>query len=271
VHRDFADWYRAVALDPKAEELEKRWKAIEVFSKNVDAATLAELIRLFYDLCQKNPKVLESIRQAFKAADLAFPMQGNDAEMRVLAGTILAHITDNGGMLGTAGSLGTVTTACEGLRAPAVPGILVQARKFLVDESAALRHARFTELKPIDITAQVQALKTALTNNQFQQLNDPLCQCLEAVSNAVGEVVAWAEESREEQQFRQEESDVLWWLVGAHSRDLKKPFGELEPTALPLVVGKELADLTRILPGPFAAEAFLDKAMTNGRKLPSQV
>ena len=48
MHKDFADWYRLVDLEPKGETLEKRWQAIEQFCESVNAAQALELIRLFY-------------------------------------------------------------------------------------------------------------------------------------------------------------------------------------------------------------------------------
>src|SRR5205085_2233156 len=62
------------------------------------------------------------------------------------------------------------------------------------------------------------------------------------------------------QAMRQEESNVLWWLYGAQSRDLEVPFVTLK-SAASIVLGKELADLAGTLPGPYAARAFLDKAV----------
>jgi len=34
MHKDFADWYRLVDLEPKGETLEKRWQAIEQFCES---------------------------------------------------------------------------------------------------------------------------------------------------------------------------------------------------------------------------------------------
>lgn len=61
-----------------------------------------------------------------------------------------------------------------------------------------------------------------------------------------------------------EENNILWWLFGEASNELCCPFADLSPAARCLVVGKELADLTRVIPGPRAALAFLDRALRSG-------
>lgn len=63
-----------------------------------------------------------------------------------------------------------------------------------------------------------------------------------------------------------EESNLLWWLFGRHSKDTKQPLSELSTAGLPLIVGKELADLTTILPGPVGIIAFADRALSDAAK-----
>lgn len=52
---------------------------------------------------------------------------------------------------------------------------------------------------------------------------------------------------------------MLWWLEGSCSRDLRVARTALQVAAVPIVAGKELADLTSQLPGPDQAEALLHK------------
>src|ERR1043166_8026517 len=57
-----------------------------------------------------------------------------------------------------------------------------------------------------------------------------------------------------------EEINMLWWLFAEHSRDGRKRWTELKASAA-LMGAKELADLTRLIPGPLAAKAFLDRVI----------
>ena len=56
-----------------------------------------------------------------------------------------------------------------------------------------------------------------------------------------------------------EEANMLWWLVSEYSRDRNQSWKKVGLSATPIIAGKELADLTRIIPGPVAAAAFLDR------------
>ena len=59
-----------------------------------------------------------------------------------------------------------------------------------------------------------------------------------------------------------EECSMLWWIFGQHSRDLETPFTSLPPESLSLFFGKDLANLTRVIPGPESIPALMHKAFT---------
>jgi hypothetical protein len=62
-----------------------------------------------------------------------------------------------------------------------------------------------------------------------------------------------------------EETQFLWWLFTASSRDLNEPFSRMSCPALCLIIGKELADLTRLSPGPATLPAFMSKVLTQAQ------
>jgi GTPase-associated system-like protein len=61
-----------------------------------------------------------------------------------------------------------------------------------------------------------------------------------------------------------EESNMLWWLFSETSRDVNQRWNNMPLGMACVLTGKELADLTRIVPGPIAARAFLDRAIRSG-------
>jgi hypothetical protein len=63
-----------------------------------------------------------------------------------------------------------------------------------------------------------------------------------------------------------EEVDILWWFVGGWSQALQCPFGDLNPSLVPVIAGLDLAYLTRGPKGPAAAPAILQRLLTAGRK-----
>jgi len=62
-----------------------------------------------------------------------------------------------------------------------------------------------------------------------------------------------------------EETNILWWVLGETSRDRNVRFGKIPDEMLPFVAGKELADLTMIIPGPPAFAAFADRVFRTER------
>jgi hypothetical protein len=69
-----------------------------------------------------------------------------------------------------------------------------------------------------------------------------------------------------------EETNILWWIFGGHSRDTRAAFSEFADEVIPFVAAKELADLTTILPGHVAVAAFADRVCQSGRtKVPQSL
>ena len=119
MHKDFADWYRLVDLQPKGETIEKRWQAIEQFCESVNAAQALELIRLFYGRSAKDHGFLGTFRSPFKTVDGTFPMRDNAAELQVLAGaTTVQILEDDRYELADVVALGIVCTDYRGGAAP---------------------------------------------------------------------------------------------------------------------------------------------------------
>jgi len=64
---------------------------------------------------------------------------------------------------------------------------------------------------------------------------------------------------------------MLWWLVSEYSRDRNQSWKKVGLSATSIIAGKELADLTRIIPGPVAAAAFLDRIVRLSDSAKSQI
>jgi hypothetical protein len=264
MHQDFADWYRRVHIDPNADELEKRWVGIESFHEKATTSDLCDAARVFFGLTPKDDAFLSKYREEFKAADSAFPMRDNGAELQVLAGATLANHFSNRNTLAIVTALSLSCGACEGRRKAPVPEIVDLARRTLRNQSSSLRVSRQQVVLPsLDVDETLKQLETVLNDPavSLQTLKEPLFEALEALSKTVLSVAKWAKRAGLIEDLRQEESDILWWLFGEHSRDLDLAFAELKSPAGCLVGAKEIADLTRVPPGPIGVEAYLRKML----------
>lgn len=247
MHRYFGDWYRSAGVPPENIPLAKRWEAIEAFK--VDAVDVTTLTQLFYELRVSNAPFTERFRTAFNTADPNFQMSGNDRELLVLAGAALICVTDNYAReFADLAALCLICAALQNVRAAAVPQIPELAATYL-SKRCANRAAH------VDGSEESKLLKS-----------------LTAMGGACAELAPEFQKVQLELPIVAEETNMLWWLFSETSRDLEQRLSELTVAAACLVTGKELADLTRTMPGPLAARAFLDRAVRSGRrKLPASI
>lgn len=265
MHPDFADWYRRVEIDPKSDDLQKRWQGIEAFHLKATRSDLTNVTRVFFGLTPRDENFLAKYRAEFKATDDVFPMRYNGAELQVLAGATLARNFGGGEEWAAAAALALACGASGGARKAPVPEIVDLARKALREQSTGLRAAKNQPPLPpaFDLGEEFQNLKTTLSGvgGNFQTLHGPLLDVLQPMLKAMTGISNWVRRAAQMEELRQEESDILWWLFGERSRDLDVPFSELKVPSGCIIGAKELADLTRMLPGPFGVEAYLHKML----------
>jgi len=270
MHKYFAEWYRAAGLEPKAEDLEKRWQAVEGFAKEIKLHNALELVRLFYARSPQSVDFAESYIGAFQKADPTFPMRDNAVELRVLSGATVAHIFETTRTTVTdAVALAMVSGFCRGLRQKILNSEIVDsARVYLMKEAVRVRDVdeSFDIKTPdTDLEGLLEALTSAATGNNLTTIREPIKppfdKLAQAISNLSLSVSEMAGRIEEVIKIRREQAEILWWVFGEHSRDLSKPISELPLPFAALVSGKELADLVRVIPGPLASPAFLEKML----------
>lgn len=275
MHTYFANWYSVAKPEPKGETLDTRWAAIETYTGNVDQPAAFDLVRLFYSRPAKLDISIETFRKAFKEADSAFLMRDNDLELRVLAGATIAHILDGEPSdLTDATALATVCAAYQNLRPQILlPDIVRYARGYLTREGIRVRQQGSVSSSSIAAPATpavIKGLKTALTANNLSSSPETLTDILTSISDtmtSLDEAVTTSINSlATNSKIQQEETNILWWLFGEHSRDQELNIRDVAFPGVCLVAGKELADLTVLLPGPRPAIAFLDKMLRTAKE-----
>lgn len=270
MHKYFADWYRAAGLQPKAEDLEKRWRGLENFAKKIKIQNAIELVRLYYLRPPQATDFVDRYSASFQAADPTFPMRENGLELQVLAGATIAHIiVKTQTEVTDALALAMLCGYCQGQRQNILNGeIIGYARTYLAQEAVRVRESdgEFEVTEPdVDLDALLDTLTSAATGGNLTVIKEPIRPPFEQLASAISELVTSINEVGEkltlEFNTRREESNILWWVFGEHSRDLDTRMAELQLPFAALVAGKELADLVKVIPGPIAASAFLDKML----------
>jgi hypothetical protein len=265
MHNNFADWYRLLSIDPQEIPLNLRWQGVEAFSQQVDGSKALDLVRLIFSKAPKSSDFNSAFRAAFKDVDDSFAMRANELEMEVLAGATIANLLESDDTkVADIVALAVVCSDLQGLRVkPTLDEMIELAYKHL--------HRRSDELRTQLITPSIKPLKVKSpdlldgdTAPATGALTWPMMQpVIEKLGKLPDKLVVQINEAFEQLSaqilLQQEESNMLWWLFSEHSRDLKISVSKVGFPAAALVAGKELADLTLVLPGPVAAEAFLDK------------
>lgn len=276
MHKHFADWYREIGLVPTPELLEKRAAAIEMIVKDIDEKKLFGLVCTFNHGGHCFSQFAEQFAQYFFDVDKTFPMRKNQNELRVLSGACLAEI------LASEGEFAVLAAACAisgsfGVSSSEPPylDVIHEAAIRLGLASSELRapiqYPEMPEYVP-ELEAALQDLRTKTPANNLPQvqLTTPIMDGLIKTEKKLIELARKSREFVEQARYRvetlAEECNVLWWLFSGHSHNLGVEFCEIDKKALPVIVGRELADLITHLPGPASVEAILTKAIQFSQK-----
>ncbi len=246
MHKDFAEWYRSAGITPNGEILPKRWAAIEEYQPEPDE--IVSLARLFCRLGKPNDAFLNRFRVSFQKTDPAFPMRDNDQELVVLAGAELVDTIQRGTVnVADFAALSVACAVAQNVRGtPAVADIPEIAISYL----------------------SMRSIDRAVDGDGYGPGNTALFAALTTLGAPHDGVPKEFERLQRELSVASEESNILWWLFSEYSRDLKQPWKKFGVPAVTLIAGKELADLTRVIPGPVAAVAFLDRVIRCAKSKP---
>jgi len=272
MNSSFGEWYRKAKIEPRNEDLVARSKAIESFTKKVDENKIAELIRCFAGLQPKKKEVMGGFTKELLSTDAAFPVENNEVEMQILCGAALATILEQPSAIADCAALLLISAVGQGFRKPPLlPDVVLLTRSYLSERSSSLRKLD-TRKKQVGVNHDqlIEAVKAAAATNTAVQMQAPLEAALKGLSEAINNVAVMAEHAAQGLERAAgvllEESNIVWWVFGQHSRDTEERFTDLPSGFAAILAGKELADLTRIVPGPKAAPAYLDKQLDAHRK-----
>lgn len=289
MHDNFVDWYRHVDPDPREETLQKRWDGIDEVLTRTDFDTYLDLVRIFVGVSPGEVGLTPTFNQVFKTRDLAFSVVDNQAMLQVLAGSTLMALWTAPSPQGDLSALALISADFHGAgRSGPLRDAFPTAHRYLAERGRAVRAEppkaptqtpRVT--RPQDPTGKVPEIKLtklapspawppvdqnfASVNATVDAVVDAIQKIHENLLRTIDQLTAAVQASNPPTfdpriSSLQEETDILWWLFGRYSIALNVPLPSLGEAAA-LVVGRDLARLTRLLPGHLAARSFLDRAL----------
>jgi hypothetical protein len=236
MHKLFTAWLRAAGLEPNDETSPKHWKVISEYLPTADE--IISFARFFYGFSSQGDASLDKFGTALQDVDTTFSMQDHKRQLSVFAGAELIATIERDQDERLA-DLAALCMVCGGAQSARTDIPVPEMPKI------AARHVESRTGKRASIPVET-----------VEERADPKIGKLERELTIVGE-----------------EANMLWWLVSEYSRDRNESWKKVGLLAASIIAGKELADLTRVIPGPVAAAAFLDRIvrLSNSAKSPKPI
>jgi hypothetical protein len=267
VNFNFADRYAEASLAPTAQMIASRQAPADRIVAAATNAMIMDLVTAYY--ASPDPS-LTWLRDEFLKEDASFSLVNNDREARVLAGCIIGALVATGNAVAI---LAVLTGRVAGLRQPSEATWLLQsATSELLTRSVAERQTTKINTKVANttspkLTEEIAALPVNDWTGLLAMLGKIRAEAQSSASTTSKQVAATLEALDLRVRYLREESQMLWWLFGGHSRSLKRSFTELGPQQAALAGAVDLSALTTISRlGPVAVPAVLERIVIMARK-----
>jgi hypothetical protein len=252
---NFASRYKTICLQPTPEQLMNRFKGIQDIC-NEQEFDVASLVRLFYDL-PVDVNFKNKFSDYFFNKDITFD-KGNLREIAFLAGETLLEMLEHDYytnlivLLITCIWLFKNNTLIPEISSIALNKLDEVCLKTREDAGNNVENIKETNLTEMEKAVQGQPV----TADTIQKI----INILKIVNVNIKNIYINQKQICKSVDVYKEESNILSWLMGQWSNDLKKQLNnKTNQSKIALILGKELADLVLTIPGPYSAKAILKR------------
>ncbi len=268
----FADRYAEAGLSPNSEQINSRLEPVKRIVADINNDQILDLVAVYYGSTDVN---LEWFRDEFLQEDASFSLVNNERETRVLAALILGELIDDENAVAIlAVSIGRV----KGSRVPSQsPWLVVNAEDALGKLSVANRASKEIVVKVIPtyttgLDEEINALVPSDMPTLSAMLGKIRAEARESARTVAGQVTTTLNALVHQSQQMREESQMLWWLIGGHSRTFERSFTTFGPQQAALIGAVDLGALTTYSEfGPVAIPAMLERVIASAKKTKGQV
>ncbi len=263
----FADYYASEGLSPTGEIILVREAATKRVVEEINKAQVLQLTELYYGAEGLD---LSWFREEYAKEDASFSLQSNAREARVLAGAVLDQLVDDEYSVAllsiVAGHVVNHRKPTEGKALPhkaaeALAAACVEQRAPKSVDTKVIPTAipKFAEEIAGITASDWPSLLAILTKIRSEAASSQKTTAGQA-SNALGEL-------NRQLKLMREESQMLWWIFGGHSRSLQRSFSQLNFSQAAISSAIDLGALTTVSPlGPVAAPAMLERLIALAKK-----
>lgn len=263
----FADRYIEAGLSPTPQTIASRQGPAKRIVENITNNQILDLVSVYFGSTEVT---LEWFRDEFFKEDISFSLVNNERETRVLAALILSDLIDEENAVAI---LAITTGSLRGLRSPLDSSWLVNcAEESLMRLSVEERQYEEVQTKVTTTTnAKLSDAISELGVDDWTGLTTTLEQIrTEAQSSAKNMATQIAKTLKafdRQVSLMQEESQMLWWLIGGHSRTFERSFTVFGTHQAALIGAVDLGALTTTSRfGPIAISAMLERVIDSAKK-----
>lgn len=260
--KQFAELYLRVCAEPKPEQLEKRWQGIEEYCKQ-DEVDIYNLVKMAYSL-SPTVEFKDEFTTIFQNIDISFQVSFVK-EMELLASICLMELMEDSG-ISLHIALAVICVSKYNIQI-LVPELGAAAYKVFGEASSEIREKSvdFKKCSNASSNKLIGSLKelTALEETHITGLSNALTELVKNINI----IIQNQNQTLNIINILQEDSDILSWITGSWSNELDNQItkGTLQKD-IALLLAKELADFVKVIPGPYAFEAFLKRMLDNCKK-----
>ena len=304
MHPQFAEWYRPLMLQADDKFLKSRWELVEKTAKDLSATMALDLVRLSFGLPVHDDAAIATLKQQLKSENLSYVRATAHLELSLIGDCVLLEALKQSSQrllwshVLLAGALSCQQGVRKTLYRSVQKELFVASRALLDRLSVQWRRSAIISAQPVTIAPSVLAQASLAVSSEQQtvqyrnqagyqgqiQINTPnlaeINQGFQQLFARQQAGIGWVEgafktlsDSVLQHQKAvatamdapREENDVQWYLFGETSRVLHRPFASFKIAELIPIAASELADLTRVVPGLYAALAYLDRVLTQAR------
>lgn len=266
MHNDFADWNKVTALTIDRDTLQLRWKGVEAVLAEINSEAILELIKMAYKWPLKPSEYIEKFRQYFKTADVAFQNAGNDKEVQVLAGCVLALLCVDEAYDFPEASLAILTaSACGILRQDTGIDLLAMAKhRTLLDGANARKRPEIKDLAIQPMKKQFDSAVVSLTTTAdiptvietFKTFGSAINSLSNSIQTEFKQRIA---ELTRTAAIQDEELQTLWWVIGQRSKEWGMKFADIDQSSRSLLLAYEYYKITSETVEPPSMTAILSR------------
>lgn len=267
----FRNWMSEFQITTNNEHVAQRWSALQKLSKDVKYDDIETLVRLA--LKTRQPPAAPDVAKitAFFQDDPSFSTAGNARELEVLSAVALLEIANSVATeLASRAALSVFTSLAGGARNANLPFSLLDHATAAIDalSCGAGRRPVPPAVKAsarVSLEAGAKAIASNDWANASTGLNTSGAEINTAIQQLSRQLINVTNSFARTLRQQDEELQMLWWLTGGRSEDLDVPFDSVKGDKQALILAKELADHTTVLPGPASIPALLSKAGLNSQ------